>query len=69
MDNPTKRTIYISPVTRIEGHAKISIQLDEQGNVEDALFHVNEFRGFEKLISKPASIPLKPGLANGIISW
>ena len=48
MDNPTKRTIYISPVTRIEGHAKISIQLDEQGNVEDALFHVNEFRGFEK---------------------
>ncbi len=48
MDNPAKRTIYISPVTRIEGHAKISIQLDEQGNVEDALFHVNEFRGFEK---------------------
>ncbi len=44
----SKRTIYISPVTRIEGHAKISIQLDEQGNVEDALFHVNEFRGFEK---------------------
>ncbi|MEP7110985.1 MAG: Ni/Fe hydrogenase subunit alpha [Ferruginibacter sp.] len=48
MDNPNKRTIYISPVTRIEGHAKISIQLDEMGNVEDALFHVNEFRGFEK---------------------
>lgn len=48
MDNSNKRTIYISPVTRIEGHAKISIQLDEAGNVEDALFHVNEFRGFEK---------------------
>ncbi len=48
MANLPKRTIYISPVTRIEGHAKISIQLDEQGNVEDALFHVNEFRGFEK---------------------
>ncbi len=48
MDKAEKRTIYISPVTRIEGHAKISIQLDEQGNVEDALFHVNEFRGFEK---------------------
>jgi NAD-reducing hydrogenase large subunit len=43
-----KRTIYISPVTRIEGHAKISIQLDEAGNVSDAKFHVNEFRGFEK---------------------
>jgi NAD-reducing hydrogenase large subunit len=48
MANSEKRTIYISPVTRIEGHAKISIQLDENGQVEDALFHVNEFRGFEK---------------------
>jgi NAD-reducing hydrogenase large subunit len=48
MDKAERRTIYISPVTRIEGHAKISIQLDEKGNVEDALFHVNEFRGFEK---------------------
>ncbi|MGF2411807.1 Ni/Fe hydrogenase subunit alpha [Ferruginibacter sp.] len=48
MDKTERRTIYISPVTRIEGHAKISIQLDESGNVEDALFHVNEFRGFEK---------------------
>ncbi|MCU7549136.1 Ni/Fe hydrogenase subunit alpha [Chitinophagaceae bacterium LB-8] len=48
MDNLVKRTISISPVTRIEGHAKISIQLDENGQVSDALFHVNEFRGFEK---------------------
>ncbi len=49
MDNTTdKKTIYISPVTRIEGHAKISIQLDDTGNVADARFHVNEFRGFEK---------------------
>lgn len=43
-----KRKILISPVTRIEGHASISIELDEKGNVHDALFHVNEFRGFEK---------------------
>ena len=43
-----KRRILISPVTRIEGHANISIDLDEQGNVSGALFHVNEFRGFEK---------------------
>ncbi len=43
-----KRTIVISPVTRIEGHANISIQLDEAGKVSDARFHVNEFRGFEK---------------------
>ncbi len=43
-----KRTIKISPVTRIEGHARITIEMDEQGQVSDALFHVNEFRGFEK---------------------
>ncbi|MFN4285699.1 MAG: Ni/Fe hydrogenase subunit alpha [Lacibacter sp.] len=43
-----KRTIYISPVARIEGHANITLQLDEQGRVADAQFHVNEFRGFEK---------------------
>ena len=42
------QTITISPVTRIEGHAKITIHLDDQGNVADARFHVNEFRGFEK---------------------
>lgn len=43
------RTIVIQPVTRIEGHAKISIQLDDEGQVELARFHVTEFRGFEKL--------------------
>lgn len=42
------RTIVIDPVTRIEGHAKISIYLDESGSVRDAQFHVTEFRGFEK---------------------
>lgn len=42
------QTVMIEPVTRIEGHAKISIQLDEQGEVADARFHVTEFRGFEK---------------------
>jgi len=40
--------IVIDPVTRIEGHAKISIYLDDEGNVSDAEFHVVEFRGFEK---------------------
>src|SRR5512138_2316853 len=42
------KTITISPVTRIEGHAKITIQLNDRGDVKDARFHVNEFRGFEK---------------------
>ena len=41
-------TITIAPVTRIEGHAKITVHLDSDGNVSDARFHVNEFRGFEK---------------------
>jgi NAD-reducing hydrogenase large subunit len=40
--------IVIDPVTRIEGHAKITIHLDEAGAVADARFHVTEFRGFEK---------------------
>ena len=42
------KRIIIDPVTRIEGHAKISIFLDDEGNVSDAEFHVVEFRGFEK---------------------
>lgn len=42
------KTITIDPVTRIEGHAKITIHLNDQGIVEDARFHVTEFRGFEK---------------------
>ncbi len=42
------RTITIEPVTRIEGHAKVAVHLDDAGNVETARFHVNEFRGFEK---------------------
>ncbi len=40
--------ITIEPVTRIEGHAKVTIHMKENGNVERAVFHVNEFRGFEK---------------------
>lgn len=40
--------ITIEPVTRIEGHAKVTVHLNEDGNVEHAYLHVNEFRGFEK---------------------
>ena len=42
------KQIIIDPVTRIEGHGKITIQLDEDGNVKDAFFHVTQIRGFEK---------------------
>ena len=48
MVNQDKRKILISPVTRIEGHAKITIELNDSGKVDNALFHVNEFRRFEK---------------------
>jgi NAD-reducing hydrogenase large subunit len=40
--------ILIQPVTRVEGHAKISIYIDDSGDVQSAQFHVTEFRGFEK---------------------
>jgi NAD-reducing hydrogenase large subunit len=42
------RKITIEPVTRIEGHAKVVVHMNEDGSVEHAYFHVNEFRGFEK---------------------
>lgn len=42
------RRIVIDPVTRIEGHAKITVELDDADRVVDARFHVGEFRGFER---------------------
>jgi NAD-reducing hydrogenase large subunit len=38
----------IDPVSRIEGHAKITLHLGADGEVADARFHVTEFRGFEE---------------------
>ncbi|MFO0949131.1 MAG: Ni/Fe hydrogenase subunit alpha [Planctomycetota bacterium] len=40
--------IVIDPVTRIEGHAKITIHLGDDGAVTEARFHITQFRGFEK---------------------
>jgi NAD-reducing hydrogenase large subunit len=42
------RKLVIDPITRIEGHAKISLFLNDVGEVDDAQFHVVEYRGFEK---------------------
>jgi NAD-reducing hydrogenase large subunit len=42
------KTVVIDPVTRIEGHAKIAIELDDAGAVDSARFSVTEFRGFEE---------------------
>jgi NAD-reducing hydrogenase large subunit len=41
--------ITIEPVTRIEGHAKITLVQDNNGNIKDARFHVTQVRGFEKI--------------------
>jgi len=42
------RKLTIEPVTRIEGHARVTIHLDDDGNVEQSYLHVDQFRGFEK---------------------
>src|SRR4030042_923850 len=48
MVSEVRKTIEINPVSRIEGHGKVTIQLDEAGNVVDAKFNITQFRGFEK---------------------
>lgn len=40
----------IDPITRIEGHSKVTIHLDDDGEVTDAQFHVTQFRGFERIV-------------------
>ena len=46
----TSKRIVIEPVTRVEGHGKVSILLDENNRVSQARFHIVEFRGFERFI-------------------
>src|SRR3974377_1936394 len=42
------QTITIDAVTRVEGHGKVTLQLDDHGLVQDAHLHITQFRGFEK---------------------
>ena len=42
------RKIVIEPVTRVEGHGKVTILLNDNGNVDRARFHITQVRGFEK---------------------
>ena len=44
------RKIVIEPVTRVEGHGKVTIHLDEERRVKQARLHIVEFRGFERFI-------------------
>jgi NAD-reducing hydrogenase large subunit len=43
-------TLTIEPISRIEGHGKITLQLNDAGQVKDAHFHVTQVRGFEKIV-------------------
>ncbi|MFO7930265.1 MAG: Ni/Fe hydrogenase subunit alpha [Thermodesulfobacteriota bacterium] len=65
------RTIKISPVTRIEGHATIAVQLDDTGNVSDTKVHFQSIRGFEKFVEgKPAEeLPRIVNRICGICPW
>lgn len=44
------RVIEIDPLTRVEGHGKVTIHLDDHNNVDEARLHIVEFRGFERFI-------------------
>ncbi|MBN1609454.1 MAG: Ni/Fe hydrogenase subunit alpha [Polyangiaceae bacterium] len=59
------RLIEANPVTRIEGHAKVSIEIDDAGNVVDATLQVLEFRGFEKFV-QGMQVELMPTLTTRI---
>ncbi len=65
------KKIVIQPVTRIEGHAKVTILLDDSGNVENTMFNVVELRGFEKFcIGKPVEeLPRIVTSICGVCPW
>ncbi|MBZ0090173.1 MAG: Ni/Fe hydrogenase subunit alpha [Thermoanaerobaculia bacterium] len=50
MVSPNGKRIVIEPVTRVEGHGKVTIHLDANNRVERARLHIVEFRGFERFI-------------------
>lgn len=45
------RTLTIDPVTRIEGHARVELDLDDAGHVARSVFKVMDFRGFETFLT------------------
>ncbi len=65
------KTLTIAPVSRIEGHAKITIQLDDNGNVQDSFVNVIELRGFEKFcIGRPVEeMPRITTSICGVCPW
>ncbi|UCE74031.1 MAG: Ni/Fe hydrogenase subunit alpha [Methanomassiliicoccales archaeon] len=65
------KTLTIAPVSRIEGHAKVTIQLDDAGNVSDSFVNVVELRGFEKFcIGRPVEeLPRIVTSICGVCPW
>jgi F420-non-reducing hydrogenase large subunit len=65
------KTITLAPVSRIEGHAKVTIQLDDSGNVGDTFVNVVELRGFEKFcIGRPVEeMPRITTSICGVCPW
>jgi len=65
------KTITIQPVSRIEGHAKVTIQLDNAGNVADTHVNVMELRGFERFaIGRPVEeLPRIMTRICGVCPW
>ncbi|WP_299982962.1 Ni/Fe hydrogenase subunit alpha [Desulfobacula sp.] len=65
------KVINIQPITRIEGHASIHIQLDDQGNVKETKVAFKSLRGFEKFVEgKPAEeLPRIVSRICGICPW
>jgi F420-non-reducing hydrogenase large subunit len=65
------KTIAIQPVTRIEGHAKVEIDLDDAGNVSDTRVHTVELRGFERFcIGRPVEeLPRIMTRICGVCPW
>jgi F420-non-reducing hydrogenase large subunit len=62
------KTIPIEPITRIEGHARITLDLDEQNAISGGRLHVLEVRGFEKLLERMEllKMPLITGRICGV---
>jgi len=65
------KTLIIQPVTRIEGHARITIELDDSGNVSDTKVSIMELRGFERFcIGKPVEeMPRITTRICGVCPW
>ncbi len=50
VDTKNLKRVHIHPVTRVEGHGKVSLLMDEKNEIKQARLHIVEFRGFERFV-------------------